>query len=141
MVKKYKGGATTVKLEVDNSFGAWVMWILNLIKKTITTLVTIMVTFTVLLAGISVVFMFIGSYIMLGYFLQVINYIIKGLNFIIKQILGILKKFKVKVKGGKIKKVPTDPSQLVLKALGIKSFKDDETTETTTEENEECSDE
>jgi hypothetical protein len=141
MVKKYKGGSTIVKLEIDYSFRAYAVWFYNFIKSIITTGVYILVIGMILLAGIAIVFMFIGSYIMLGFFLQAINYIIKGLNAIIKPIVGQLKKMGVKIKGGKIKKVPTDPSKLVLKALGIKSFKDDKTTETTEEDDEECSNE
>ena len=143
MVKKYKGGATdTTEKKPDSSISAWILWFLGLILKAIQMIIIIIIVFILLLAGISIVFMFIGSYIILGYFLQVVNYIIKGLNFIIKQILGLLKKFKVKVKGGKIKKIPTDPAKLVLKALGLPSFKDEESKETTeADEEEECSEE
>ena len=148
MVKKYKGGstATTVKLEVDYSFTAYAKSFLNGIKTVITTLTTILVTCTVLLACLAVVFMFIGSYIFLGYFLQAINIVfVGGINGIITFVLLIASMFvskkqaKKMKKKAKLKKIPTDPSKIVLKALGLKSFTDDETTETTEEDDEECS--
>lgn len=123
MVKKLKGGATPAS--VDNSAGAWIAWFFGLILKFIGMLILLIIIIIILFAGLAVVFMFIGSYIMLEYFLKMINYIVTGLNKLIKPITGGFKQLGVKIKGGKIKKVPTDPSQLVLKALGLPSLKDD----------------
>ena len=115
MVKKIRGGTT----QQENPKKSVFMSILNAIFYIFMFLLCIIL----FIAGISVVFMFIGSYIMLEYFLKMINYIVKGLNKMIKAFTKPLKKLGVKAKG-KLDKVPTDPSQLVLKALGIPSLTD-----------------
>jgi hypothetical protein len=139
MVKKIRGG-TTQKTE-ENGIGEWILWFFTLIAKIVIFIIIFILVMIILFAGLSVVLMFIGSYIMLEYFLKMINYIVKGLNKIIKPIVGGFKKVGVKIKGGKIDKVPTDPSQLVLKALGLPSFKDDDDDKADNVEDEECTDE
>ena len=130
MVKKIRGGTA----QQDNPKKSWFSTILNGIFYIFMFLLCVII----LIAGISVVFMFIGSYIMLEYFLKMINYIVKGLNKMIKIFTKPLKKFGVKAKG-KIDKVPTDPSQLVLKALGLPPLTEDE--DTPEDEQEDCLDE
>jgi hypothetical protein len=130
MVKKIRGGTA----QQDNPKKSWLSTILNGIFYIFMFLLCVII----LIAGISVVFMFIGSYIMLEYFLKMINYIVKGLNKMIKIFTKPLKKLGVKAKG-KIDKVPTDPSQLVLKALGLPPLTEDD--DTPEDEEDDCVDE
>ena len=131
MVKKIRGGTT----QQENPKKSVFMNILNAIFYIFIFILCIIL----FIACISVVFMFIGSYIMLEYFLKMINYIVKGLNKMITIFTKPLKKFGVKAKG-KLDKVPTDPSQLVLKALGIPSLTDDNDDNVEDEAEEDCVD-
>jgi hypothetical protein len=131
MVKKIRGGAT----QTDNKSSVFMT-----ILTTIGYIFLIILCIVLFIASISVVFMFIGSYIMLEYFLKMINYIVKGLNKMIKAFTKPLKKLGVKAKG-KLDKVPTDPSQLVLKALGIPSLTEYNDDVAEDDEEEDCVDE
>jgi len=156
--KRYRGGSDTVTGESSekktfwdrNPFISGVCSFFLFILKLIIGIFMFIVLLFILFACAAVMALFVGSYIMLEYFLKAVNLVfINGINGIIKFVMLIAsifvppKKAKKMKKSAKLKKIPTDPSVLVLRALGIKPLKDkpEQTTSQENDEEEECSEE
>ena len=139
MVKKLKGGSSPQTEEKKESTGFF-MTIINGLGF----LIKIFIIGMILFASLSIVLMFVGSYILLGYFLQAVNMIfIDGINGIILIVVRLVKFFagkkeSQKLKKGKLNHIPTDPSQIVMNALGLSDImKDDDEEDNVTEDTEE----
>jgi hypothetical protein len=158
--KRYKGGADMGAIAGTQPekktfsekypFISGIITVVFFIIKCLFGLLLFIVLLFILFACAAVMALFVGSYIMLEYFLKAINYVfVGGINGIIKFVMSLVvafspdkKKAKKMKKNAKLKKIPTDPSVLVLRALGIKPLRDDpdkKKNEENNEEDEECS--